>query len=57
MGKSKNDSRWVTCPVCGGRTRIMVNPDTVLLKFPLHCPKCKQETKISVVHQKMSLSK
>jgi len=57
MGKSKDDSRWVTCPVCGGRTRINVNPDTVLLNFPLYCPKCRRETKVCVIQQKMSVVK
>lgn len=39
---------WVLCPVCGNKTRIKVRPDTVLENFPLFCPKCKQETLISV---------
>ena len=32
-------------------TRIKVRPDTVLENFPLFCPKCKQETIISVTGQ------
>ena len=46
-------SRWVPCPICGGRSRIKVYTDTVLLKFPLYCPKCKKETRIDVVQLKM----
>ncbi len=46
-------SRWVHCPICGGKTRIKVYEDTVLLKFPLYCPKCKKEIKINVVNLKM----
>ena len=31
--------------------------DTVLVKFPLYCPKCKKEIKIDVIQLKMVLSK
>ncbi|MFR6059037.1 MAG: cysteine-rich KTR domain-containing protein [Oscillospiraceae bacterium] len=31
--------------------------DTVLVKFPLYCPKCKKEIRIDVVKLKMVLSK
>lgn len=33
--------KWVCCPICGNKTRIQIRKDTVLLNFPLHCPKCK----------------
>lgn len=39
---------WILCPVCGNKTRNQIREDTVLLNFPLYCPKCKQETLISV---------
>ena len=39
---------FLLCPVCGSKTRIKLRPDTVLENFPLLCPKCKQETLISV---------
>lgn len=45
--KKKN----VLCPICNNKTRIKVRPDTVLENFPLFCPKCKQETIISVTGQ------
>lgn len=32
---------WVHCPVCGNKTRIKVLEDTILVKFPLFCRKCK----------------
>ena len=38
-------------PICNNKTRIKVRPDTVLENFPLFCPKCKQETIISVTGQ------
>lgn len=47
--------KWVLCPVCGNKTRIKVRPDTVLENFPLFCPKCKQETVISIKEQKVNV--
>jgi len=40
-------SEWVLCPVCGGKTRDRLREDTVLINYPLYCPKCKQETLIN----------
>lgn len=56
MERRQLDSRWVPCPVCGSKTRTKVYEDTVLIKFPLYCHKCKQETKIDLVKLKMVLS-
>lgn len=36
-------SEWLRCPVCGNKTRNQIREDTVLLNFPLYCPKRKQE--------------
>ncbi len=36
---------------------MKVYGDTVLLNFPLFCPKCRKEIKINVVQLKMTLSK
>ena len=44
-------------PICGGKTRTKVYEDTVLIKFPLYCPKCKKEILVDVVKFKMVLSK
>lgn len=52
-----NDSLWIRCPICGGKTRTKVYKDTVLIKFPLYCPKCKKETLVDVVQLKMVVSK
>ncbi|EOS43668.1 cysteine-rich KTR domain-containing protein [Lachnospiraceae bacterium JLR.KK009] len=40
--------KWLLCPICGNKTRLKLREDTVLEKFPLFCPKCKQETLINV---------
>ena len=37
---------WILCPFCGSKTRTKIRKDTVLIKFPLFCPKCKQESLI-----------
>ena len=54
---SKNEVGWVLCPVCGNKTRTKVRYDTVLENFPLFCPKCKQETIISLIKQNISIIK
>lgn len=54
---NRKGSLWVRCPICGGKTRTKVYEDTVLVKFPLYCPKCKKEIRIDVVKLKMVLSK
>lgn len=38
------ESHWVYCPLCNGKTRLKLLPETTLQNFPLFCPKCKQET-------------
>lgn len=40
------ETHWILCPVCGGKTRDRLREDTVLVNYPLYCPKCKQETLI-----------
>lgn len=54
--KHINSSLWIRCPICDGKTRTKVYSDTVLLNFPLYCPKCKKEIQINVVQLKMTLS-
>ena len=57
LKENQTESVWVRCPFCGGKTRIKIYEDTVLIKFPLFCPKCKKEVRIDVVQLKMVLSK
>ena len=56
MDEIKEDSLWIDCPVCGGKTRTKVCKETVLVKFPLYCPKCKKEVLIDVVQLKIGAS-
>lgn len=39
----KKNFEWIRCPVCSNKTRVRIREDTELKKFPLFCPKCKQE--------------
>lgn len=57
MCDNENESQWVLCPVCGGRTKTKVFEDTVLVNFPLYCPKCKKELRVNVAKFRMVLSK
>ncbi|MEG0900449.1 MAG: cysteine-rich KTR domain-containing protein [Oscillospiraceae bacterium] len=41
-------SEWIFCPVCGNKTRDRIREDTILINYPLYCPKCKQESIINV---------
>ena len=56
MDEIKKDSLWIYCPVCGGKTRTKVCKETVLVKFPLYCPKCKKETIINAQDMKVTLA-
>lgn len=48
---------WVRCPTCESKTRVKIRDDTILLNFPLFCPKCKQESLINVEKLKVSVIK
>jgi len=54
--EEKNSALWVRCPFCDSKTKTKVYPETVLLNFPLYCPKCKREIKVNVVQLKMVIS-
>lgn len=49
--------KWLLCPICRNKTRLKLREDTILENFPLYCPKCKQETLISVQQMNMSIIK
>ena len=52
----KNNT-WIICPVCGGKTRNQIREDTVLINYPLFCPKCKHTTLIDVKNLKITFVK
>lgn len=48
-----DNTNWIMCPVCGGKTRLKVSPDTVIRALPLFCPKCKARSTINVRNQRI----
>ena len=57
MGTINENSQWVYCPICGSKTRTKVCEDTVVLNFPLYCPKYKTEVRVDITQLKMTVSK
>ena len=53
--KTIHGTEWILCPICSGKTRIKVRPDTVILNFPLYCPKCGKESLISVNNKRIAV--
>jgi len=47
MGVVKKE-KLLLCPVCNGKTRTKAFWETILMYYPLFCPKCKEETIIDV---------
>ena len=50
-------TEWIACPICRNKTRVKIREDTELKKFPLFCPKCKQESLVNVKQLNMSIIK
>ena len=48
---------WILCPICGSKTRDKIRTDTVLINYPLYCPKCKQNSLISAKNMKITVIK
>lgn len=49
--------KWLLCPICNHKTRDRIREDTVLINYPLYCPKCKQETLINAKELQMTVIK
>ena len=56
-GDALHEIQWVLCPICHNKTRLKIRRDTVLINFPLYCPKCKQETLITAHHMNITVIK
>ena len=50
-------TEWIHCPVCGNKTRLQIRVDTELKKFPLYCPKCRQESLIEAKNLQVTVIK
>lgn len=44
-------------PQMRGKTRIKIRNDTVLINFPLFCPKCRKETLIDLKQENITIIK
>lgn len=51
------NAEWILCPVCGNKTRYRIREDTILINYPLYCPKCKQESLIQAKQLKIKVIK
>lgn len=51
------EATFVFCPLCGGKTRLKLLPETVLKNYPLFCPKCKKEAIINAEHLEVTVTK
>lgn len=51
------NTEWLLCPTCGGKTRDRIREDTILINYPLYCPKCKQEHLIEAKNLKVTVIK
>ena len=56
INKDTLKSRWIRCPSCDRKTRTKVYEDTVMLRFPLYCPKCRTEIRIDVMNFELKIS-
>ena len=50
-------TEWILCPHCGNKTRNRVREDTVLVNYPLYCPKCRKETLIEAKNLQVTIIK
>lgn len=48
MRTKKMNDTWVLCPICGGKTRTKIRPDTEAKNLIVFCPKCKRETVMDI---------
>ena len=48
---------WICCPKCGSKTRDRLRADTILINYPIYCPKCKQETLINARNLQITVIK
>uniref|UniRef100_UPI004028C71B cysteine-rich KTR domain-containing protein n=1 Tax=Faecousia sp. TaxID=2952921 RepID=UPI004028C71B len=56
MNIVQNESQWIRCPICDGKTRNKVYADTEMFNFPLCCPKCKKEIRVDIMQLKIAIS-
>ena len=50
-----NIEKWILCPVCGGKTHNKIREETVLINYPLYCPKGRKESLIEAKNMQISI--
>ena len=48
--------QWVLCPICGGKTRTKIRPDTEAKNLPIFCKICKNEVLMDIKDLKVKRS-
>lgn len=56
-GDMSGNQEWIYCPVCGSKTRLQIREDSILINFPLYCPKRKQENLVVVKNKQVNIIK
>jgi len=56
MGENKinYNGTLLLCHICNNKTRTKAYTNTIMINYPLFCPKCKRETIVNV--EKMNVS-
>lgn len=57
IGRLILQTYWIHCPICGNKTRDRIREDTILINYPLCCPKCKQESLIEIKNLQVKVIK
>ena len=52
-----SEEKLLLCPVCDNKTRTKAFWQTVLVYYPLFCPKCKSETIVNVEYFEVTVIK
>lgn len=52
----RESETWVTCPVCGRKTKNRIRADTEAKRFPLWCHICKHESVVDITQGKINKS-
>lgn len=51
------EEKWIFCPTCANKTRDRMRHDTIMINYPLFCPKCKSVSLIRVENMEVSVIK
>lgn len=46
--------KFVLCPICGGKTRTKIRPDTEAKNLPILCRLCKNEITVDIQNMRVT---